>query len=121
MDVQSIASSIQPAKASADHLPISETGAPRSVAPTTQVGATSQPGSKPSLEQVNQAVKSINESMGTQSRGLEFSVDSDSHRTIVKVVDQQTRELIRQMPSEETLQIAKMLDQTQGLLIKHKA
>lgn len=121
MDVQSIASSIQPAKVAADHLPISETGAPRNVAATTQVGATSQPGSKPSLEQVNQAVKSINESMGTQSRGLEFSVDSDSHRTIVKVVDQQTRELIRQMPSEETLQIAKMLDQTQGLLIKHKA
>ncbi len=59
--------------------------------------------------------------MKTRDSGLEFSIDEESHRTVVKVVDQQTKELIRQMPSVEALEIAKALDRVQGLLINQKA
>jgi flagellar protein FlaG len=76
---------------------------------------------EPSLAQLTDAVNKINKSMASESRGLEFSVDSDSKRTIVKVVDRQTNELIRQIPTVETLQIAHALDQAQGLLIKQQA
>lgn len=81
------------------------------------------PGSVPvaSLDQVNQAVQTINTSMQLTSRGLEFSVDADSNRTIVKVIDQQTKELIRQMPTQEALEIAKALDQGIAQLIRQKA
>lgn len=75
----------------------------------------------PTLEQVNQAVSELNKSAQAKSQGLEFSVDNDSKRTIVKVVDQTTKEVLRQMPSPEALQIAKALDNTKSLLISQTA
>ena len=75
----------------------------------------------PTLEQVNQAVQNINKSLQSLHQDLEFSVDSDSKRTVVKVVDQKTKEVIRQIPSKETLEIAKALDTVKGLLITQQA
>jgi len=73
------------------------------------------------LKEVKQAVSDINKAMQFMSRQLEFSVDTDSDRTIVKVIDQQTREVIRQMPTKEALEIGKALEKAQGLLIKQTA
>lgn len=75
----------------------------------------------PSHEQMEQALKSINSVLQLRSQDLEFSVDSESHRTIVRVVDKKTKELIRQMPSQEALDIAKALDRLQSLLIRETA
>lgn len=75
----------------------------------------------PSEEQVAQALKSINTVLQTRSPDLEFSVDSQSDRTIIKVVDKKTQEVIRQMPSQEALDIAKALDKLQSLLIRQTA
>jgi flagellar protein FlaG len=75
----------------------------------------------PDEEQVKQALKSINELLKTRSPDLEFSIDRDSDRAIVKVVDKETQEVIRQMPSEDALQIAKALDRLQSMLIREKA
>lgn len=72
-------------------------------------------------EQVNEAVQNINKTMQAMGQKLEFSVDEESKRTIVKVVDERTREVIRQMPSQEALEIAKALDRLQGLLIRQTA
>lgn len=77
--------------------------------------------SVPSLNEVTEAVGKINKSMQAASQNLEFSVDAESDRIIVKVVDKQTQEIIRQLPSKEALEIAKALDTTQGLLIRQKA
>lgn len=71
--------------------------------------------------QVTESLKSINKTMQALSRGLEFSVDEDTDRTVVKVVDQETKEVIRQMPTKEALEIAKALDRVQGLLVRQKA
>lgn len=78
----------------------------------------------PTLEQVTEAVSQLNKSSQAKSQGLEFSVDNDSKRTIVKVVDQTTKEVLRQIPSPEALEIAKSLDaldSAKGLLIKQTA
>ncbi|MFZ6644645.1 flagellar protein FlaG [Undibacterium sp. TJN25] len=81
-----------------------------------------QPSPVPSTAQVNEAVKSINTMLQSSfSQDLEFSFDSDADRAIVKVVDQKTGDVIRQMPSKEALEISKALDKLQGLLIKQKA
>ena len=74
-----------------------------------------------SMDQVKQAVQDINKSLQSLSQGLEFSLDTDSKGVIVKVIDQQTKEVLRQMPSQEALDIAKALDQVLGKLIKTKA
>jgi flagellar protein FlaG len=59
--------------------------------------------------------------MQSQSQEIQFSIDPDTDRTIVKVIDQRTQEVIRQMPSAEALEIAKALDRLQGLLIRQQA
>lgn len=68
---------------------------------------------KRAAEQINKALKQFDSS-------IQFSVD-ENNRTNVKVVDTQTNEVIRQMPSKEMLAIAQALDKFQGLLIKIKA
>lgn len=89
--------------------------------PVLTTGAVQQPDAANAQSQVGQALQSINKALQGLSSNLEFSVDSDSNRTIVKVVDQQTKEVIRQMPSLEAIEISKALDKLQGLLVKQKA
>jgi len=96
------------------------TAAPAAVVATDIAVQASAP--VPGSAQLAQALGHLNQTMKTRESGLEFSIDEDSHRTVIKVVDQNTKELIRQMPSEEALQLAKALDQAQqGLLINQKA
>jgi flagellar protein FlaG len=75
-----------------------------------------------SVEEVKNAVESINQAMRQSNRNLEFSVDTDTNKTVVRMVDTSTGELIRQFPSETTLAISRGIDQfQQGLLLKQKA
>lgn len=99
----------------------SPAGASTPAAPVETAAAVEPPRSAPSPEQVTQALKSINKAMENLSQGLEFTIDNDSRRTIVKVVDRNTKDVIRQIPTEEALEIAKALDQASGLLIRQKA
>lgn len=74
-----------------------------------------------SATELADAVKNINKSMQALSQSIEFSIDDDTRHIVVKVVDLQTQEVIRQMPSVEAIEIAKALDRVQGLLIRQKA
>lgn len=75
-----------------------------------------------SQQDLTQTVEQINEALQMfSSNSLEFSVDDDTESVVVKVVDKETQEVIRQIPSEEVLNIAKALDKLQGLLIKDQA
>lgn len=75
------------------------------------------------------AVKQLNSYAQSINRSLEFNIDTDSGETVVKVIDSETDELIRQIPNEEALNIAKQLDEVSGddpqasglLLIKAQA
>jgi flagellar protein FlaG len=66
------------------------------------------------VEQINKHVQSL-------WRDLEFSVDQDSKRVVVKVRDAETGEVIRQIPPEEALSIAKQLSDTMGLIFQARA
>lgn len=71
---------------------------------------------------VQQAVSTLNQAMLQANRALEFSVDTDTSRTVVKMVDTQTGELIRQFPSESALAISRTIDEfQQGALLNSKA
>jgi flagellar protein FlaG len=91
------------------------------IARTETASVVQQPTSVPNMEQVKEAVQKANQTMQALSNDLEFLIDEESDRTIVRVIDQATKEVIRQMPSEEVLEIAKALDRVQGLLIRQKA
>ena len=84
--------------------------------------AVQSPAPAPSAEEVREAADKINKVLQSLvSSNLQFSVDQDSGQTIVRVVDVETKDVIRQIPNEEALAIAKSLDKFQGLLIEQKA
>lgn len=72
--------------------------------------------------QVQKAVESIKQMVKASApNSLEFSIDDDTGKTIVRVTDAETGEMIRQIPSKELLEIARSLDRMQGLMLKEKA
>ncbi len=75
---------------------------------TTKKMGAAKDSSKLSLDS---AVKQLNSYVQSVNRNLEFKIDKDSGRIVVKVIDAETDELIRQIPNEEALNIAKQLDQ----------
>ena len=56
-----------------------------------------------------QVVRDINRSKQLIQRELRFSVDKDSGKTVIKVMDMATKKVVRQIPTEETLKVAQML------------
>lgn len=113
---------------------------PRAPLPEVAATATRQPGvqaklpeAKPSDTTENQdkkapekldvkeAVEKISEFVSSRQSELSFSIDDASGSQIVKIMDTQTKQVIRQFPSEEAVAIARALDKLQGLLIRDKA
>jgi len=77
---------------------------------------------QPSGAQLLSAVDKLNQAMRQSNTGLEFSIDSESKKTLIKVVDSKTGETIKQIPSKEVIAISQALDRfQQGLLLKQKA
>ena len=89
--------------------------------PVQQTALVQQPDAVVSQQKLNEALESINKAMREQSTNLEFEVDGESDRTIVRVVDQKTGDVIRQVPTKEAMEIAKSIDRMQSLLVNYKA
>lgn len=70
---------------------------------------------------VEQAVSSIKGFVQTLQRDLDFDLDNDSGRVVVKVTDSQSGEVIRQIPSEDALRLAESIDAARSLLFKAEA
>ena len=75
----------------------------------------------PAREEVEKAVQELNDFLKPLNNTLTFNIDEDTGASVVKVIDSATDEVIRQVPSEEVLSIAKALDKMKGLLVQQKA
>ncbi|AFJ03473.1 Flagellin protein FlaG [Methylophaga frappieri] len=73
---------------------------------SAQAGGTQ---SENAAQEVSQAVSQINDYVQNMQRSLQFSVDELSGRNVVTVIDKETEEVIRQIPSEEVLSIARSI------------
>jgi flagellar protein FlaG len=113
---------------------ISNTGysAPPTAAPQSGAAAAESPKApavaqtptpqQPSSEQVKQAVEAVRQMVkSTNANSLDFSIDEQSGKTVVRITDAETGEVIRQIPSKEMLEIAHSLDKVQGMLLRQKA
>ncbi|NWK77241.1 flagellar protein FlaG [Aquitalea sp. LB_tupeE] len=76
---------------------------------------------KPDPLELQNSVKQLNDVAKLYSSQLEFSVDKETNIQVVKVVDQETHQVIRQIPTEDAIRIAKAIDDFKGLLLKDKA
>lgn len=75
----------------------------------------------PSKEMLTGAVQKLNEYVAPALQTIQFSIDEESERIVVKVVDTATQKVLRQIPNEEVLAITKTLDKLQGLVIRQTA
>ncbi len=77
---------------------------------------------EPTREQLQNAVDQANKAIQQKALSeLRFSVDESTGISIVRIVDQKTGETLRQIPSQEMLEIAKSIDEMKGLLVKQQA
>lgn len=67
---------------------------------------------------LEEAVKKVIEDLRSRlDRKIEITVDRDLGRMVVKILDEKTGELIRQIPPEEILAISKRLMDMEGIFI----
>ncbi|GAA4342386.1 hypothetical protein GCM10023144_44380 [Pigmentiphaga soli] len=97
--------------------PASATSAP-SAAPDPSLPSTAQ---IPQVGELQEAVDSFNSFVPLAAHNITFAIDDDSGQVVVKVMDGDTNTVIRQIPSEEALQLSRSLDKLEGLLLKSSA
>lgn len=75
----------------------------------------------PTKEKLEQAASRVKEVLrGTTSR-LEIEIDSDSNKAVIRILNGESGEIIRQIPAQELLDLAKHLDEPKGLLVRERA
>ena len=77
--------------------------------------------SKPSRDAIAKAAEDIQNFLKDMGRNLNFSVDEATGYNVVRVVNPETNELIRQLPSEELLKIARSMKDLGNVLVNQKA
>ncbi|CAM5206937.1 flagellar protein FlaG [Alishewanella longhuensis] len=68
---------------------------------------------QPSVAEVDDALNVVNKAAVFEQRSLSFMMDEASGRSIIKVIDRSTEQLIRQIPSEELLKVAQDIKRLQ--------
>jgi len=76
---------------------------------------------KPDDAELGNAVADLNKVAQAASQGVRFSIDEDSGRTVVKVVDTQTDTVLRQIPTVEALKLWRSIEKMQGVMLRDSA
>ncbi len=69
------------------------------------------------IQKVENAVSKLNEYVQSTSRTLNFQVDDESGKTVIKVYDRESDQLIRQIPNELVLELARRLNEEEPSLL----
>lgn len=70
---------------------------------------------------IERAAAKVSKVLDSTDSRLKIEVDDEAERVIVKVVDQDSGKVIRQIPPEELLQLEKYLSSAKGLLLHEQA
>lgn len=100
--------------------PLADAGS-KPVTNAAHVAAFAQVERTPSSEELGNVVADLNKVAEANAQGVRFSVDEDTGRTVVKVVDTQTDTVLRQIPSIEALKLWRSIEQMQGMMLRDKA
>lgn len=77
--------------------------------------------SQPTREVVAKAAAELQNFVQSMGRNLSFSVDETTGYHVVRVVNPNTGELVRQLPSEELLKVARDFQRLNNALVSQKA
>ena len=98
--------------------PASSGGSASAAASSTQI-FTATSAEEPRNEQLQKAMSAVNKFI-EPAGNIEFQIDEQSGRTVMRLVDKETGSVLRQLPSEEMLALARALAKLSGLVIKLK-
>ncbi len=76
---------------------------------------------QPTEKQLEDLATNMSDMMSMMRKGLAFRVDDNSGTSVVSVLDVESGEVLRQIPSEEALELAEKLTEVTGLLMKTEA
>ena len=68
-------------------------------------------------DEVRESVKDVNEIVDKVKEGLSFQIHEDTEKMMVKVVDLNTDEVIKELPPEEMLDLQARIHEMVGILI----
>lgn len=88
---------------------------------TRSVERTSNETPQLTVQEIEETVQTMNDAMQAFSRGLNFQVDEDNGRTIIKVIDRETKDLIKQFPSEDLIKLITSMKNMQSILFDDQA
>lgn len=95
-------------------------GTARPTAGKEHVPARSEPKEvQPALAE--QIAAALDEFASAVNVRLAFLVDQATGKTVIKVIDQETKETIRQIPPEEMLRLVARMNHLLGVLLNHQA
>jgi flagellar protein FlaG len=83
--------------------------------------APAQAQAKPEREELEAAVKSIQDFADSGQRNLKFSIDEKSNQVVVKVIATDTGVVVRQIPDEAAIKLAEKMKDTGSLILDEKA
>ena len=70
-------------------------------------------------EQIKKAVEQINKKLSAQSEAV-FGIHEETNRVTIKIVDKETKEVIREVPPEKTLDMIAKVWEIAGILVDEK-
>jgi len=72
-------------------------------------------------DEINTAIRSIESIVSEENISLKFSRDEHTGQMVIEMIDQQSGETVRQLPSEVQLKLAEVLGKLQGNFFSIKA
>ena len=101
---------------------VKEAGSPET-RPTEKTSRPENRPEPPALEkaQLEELVAIANKRLKSTNAVISFDVDKDTKMVVTTLLDSRTNEVIRQIPSEAVLEIARSIDKFASVLIQEKA
>lgn len=75
---------------------------------------------QPNDQEMEAAVDNLNKVIASSLQSIQFSMDKESGKVVVKVLDSETKQVLRQIPNPEVLAISKNLARLQGLFVSDR-
>ncbi|MDR3587751.1 MAG: flagellar protein FlaG [Desulfosporosinus sp.] len=72
-------------------------------------------------EEVEKTTEKLNRLMGIIDKRLEFRVDDKSKRVVVKIIDQQSGDVLNEIPSKQAIDILNSFSDMVGLMVDKRA
>jgi len=76
---------------------------------------------QPTALKLQAAVEKINKVLSSEKTSLNFSVDTSSDQVVIRGMDTETDELIRQIPNEEAIRLAEHIEGMMGIIFRREA